>query len=185
MGLGFSAMRERAELSFSVLLDSGEKAKALMADLTSFADATPFESQEIIDAGKKLVPYGVDASQVKDILTDLGDTAATMEVNITDVAGAFGRLKAGDFGEAFERFRDFGISREMLEGQGANSTNPAIQGKRGRGHDAARRMKDKFGGTMDKRPIRSGKLARWRQGQRMLVKLSSPSTALTNRSTIS
>jgi phage-related protein len=178
MGLGFSAMRERAQLSFEVLLDSGEKAKALMADLTSFADSTPFESQEIIDAGKKLVSYGVDAAQVKDILTDLGDTAATMEVNITDVASAFGRLKAGDFGEAFERFRDFGISREMLEGQGLKfDKSGQFKGSVDEAMNAVRAvMKDKFGGTMDKLSDSvSGKLATLGdKAKGLLVKLFEP-----------
>lgn len=178
MGLGFSAMRERAELSFSVLLDSGEKAKALMADLTSFADSTPFESQEIIDAGKKLVSYGVDASQVKDILTDLGDTAATMEVNITDVASAFGRLKSGDFGEAFERFRDFGISRELLEGQGlVFDKSGQYKGSVDQAMTAVRAvMQDKFGGTMDKLSDSvSGKLATLTdKAKGLLVKLFEP-----------
>jgi phage-related protein len=178
MGLGFSAMRERAELSFSVLLDSGEKAKALMADLTSFADSTPFESQEIIDAGKKLVSFGVDAGEVKNILTDLGDTAATMEVNITDVASAFGRLKAGDFGEAFERFRDFGISREMLEGQGLKfDKSGQFKGSVDEAMNAVRAvMKDKFGGTMDKLSDSvSGKLATLGdKAKGLLVKLFEP-----------
>jgi phage-related protein len=178
MGLGFSAMRERAELSFSVLLDSGEKARALMADLTSFADSTPFESQEIIDAGKKLVSFGVDAKDVKSILTDLGDTAATMEVSITDVAGAFGRLKAGDFGEAFERFRDFGISREMLEGQGLKfDKSGQFKGSVDEAMNAVRAvMKDKFGGTMDKLSDSvSGKLATLGdKAKGLLVKLFEP-----------
>ncbi len=151
LAFGFTAMKQRAELSFKVLLRDGEKAKVLMKDLTEFADKTPFESQEIIDSGRKLVAFGVDATQVKSILTDLGDTAAAMEVNIVDVANAFGRLKAGDFGEAFERFRDFGISRESLEakglkfdksGQYLGSVEQAMEAVRGV-------MKEKFGGTMD------------------------------------
>lgn len=151
LALSFTAMRQRAELSFKVLLKDGEKAKALMRDLTEFSDKTPFESQEIIDAGRKLVAFGVDATQVKSILTDLGDTAAAMEVNVVDVANAFGRLKAGDFGEAFERFRDFGISREALEGKGLKfDKSGQFKGSVEQAMEAVRAvMKEKFGGTMD------------------------------------
>lgn len=34
------------------------------------------------------------------------------------MASAFTRIKAGDFGEAFERLRDFGIARKDLEAEG-------------------------------------------------------------------
>lgn len=151
LGLRFNAMRETAELSFKVLLKDAGKAKELMRDLADFSAKTPFESGPVIEGGRLLVAYGVEASKVKEILTDLGDTAAAMGADISEVARAFGRLKAGDFGEAFERFRDFGISREDLMAKGLEfDKGGQFLGSAEKAMEAVRAvMKEKFGGTME------------------------------------
>jgi len=151
LGLRFNAMRETAELSFKVLLKDAGRAKELMHDLADFSARTPFESGPVIEGGRLLVAYGVEASKVKEILTDLGDTAAAMGADISEVARAFGRLKAGDFGEAFERFRDFGISREDLMAKGLEfDKGGQFLGSAEKAMEAVRAvMKEKFGGTME------------------------------------
>lgn len=118
LGIGFNAAKEQALISFKTMLKSGEEAKKLFSDLMQFANTTPFESPEVINSAKMLKAYGFEVKELMPLLTDAGNLASGMGARFEDVARVFGRLKSGDFGEAFERLRDFGISRQQLEGEG-------------------------------------------------------------------
>lgn len=112
---------EATALSFRVLTKDAIGALAIQRQLNDYADKSPFNSEDVTVAGKRLVAYRFALSDVIPYLKDAGDLAATFAdqgVKIGDVAAVFGRLKSGDFGEAFERLRDFGISRQQLEGEG-------------------------------------------------------------------
>lgn len=141
---------EALETSFSALLKSAPAAKAMVKDLVDFADVTPFDPVPVAAAGKQLLAFSFAAKEVKPLLRDIGDLAAAMEKPIDEVAGAFGRLKAGDFGEAFERLRDFGISRLDLIGQGlVFDKSGSFQGSAEQALDAVRAViRRKFGGGM-------------------------------------
>lgn len=152
LGIKFDATREQSEMAFKVMLKSGEKAKQMMNDLIKFSDSTPFESTPIVNAGKQLVAFGVDAKDVIPILTDLGDAAATFGTEkLPEIVGAFGKLKSSQFGEAFERFRDFGVTLKDLEGKGLKfDKSGQYQGSVEAAMTAVRQIiREKFGGTMD------------------------------------
>lgn len=116
--IGEAASAERARTTLAVLLGSAEQAKEVFDDLQAFSDVTPFEPGPVQEAGKQLLAYRFELEEVNGLLTDAGDLAATFGVNISETTRVLGRLKSGDFGEAFERLRDFGISRPQLEAEG-------------------------------------------------------------------
>lgn len=113
--IGNAASYEQYETSFKVLMGSADQAKAKLQELSSYANTTPFQIPEVIQAGRTLMTFGLDTQTW---IKNAGNLAAATNANIGDVATAMGRIKAGDFGEAFERMRDFGISKQMLEAQG-------------------------------------------------------------------
>ena len=113
--LGF---KEQNLITFEVLLKNKAQAAASLQELQKFAAITPFETPEVISAGKQLLAFGFGVKDLIPYMTTAGNLASGMGKDLGEVVSAFGRLKSGQFGEAFERFRDFGISRELLEGQG-------------------------------------------------------------------
>lgn len=114
-GIKQNATIERLSVSYRVLLKDAEAANAAMAYVRKLADTSPYQMEETLDAGRAMLAYGLD---LKTYMTDAMNLAAAMGVQLNDVVRALGRIKSGDFGEAFERLRDFGISRELLEGKG-------------------------------------------------------------------
>jgi len=106
----------------------------------------------VMEAGRQLLAFGFKVKELKPLLRDVGDLSAGMKKPLEEVAGVFGRIKAGSFGEAFERLREFGVSRQDLEGAGlkfdkgggyAGSVNEAMEAVRGV-------IQTKFGGSMEK-----------------------------------
>lgn len=147
-GLQGLASIEQSELTFKVLFGSAEQAKAKMQELVQFAAKTPFELPGIVDAAKKLETFGLSSTKY---LKDAGDLAAAFNVEISEVASAFGRLNSGDFGEAFERLRDFGIARRDLEGEGlVFDKSGSYQGSVDQALTAVQTIiRKKFGGMME------------------------------------
>ncbi|MGE5611145.1 MAG: tape measure protein, partial [Bacillota bacterium] len=97
-GLGIWAVKlaadaEQAKVSFTTMLGSAEAAKALMAQINSFAAATPFQTTELIDASKKLLAFGVSSDQVIPSLRTLGDIAAGLNIPLGDLAEIYGKAR--------------------------------------------------------------------------------------------
>lgn len=145
-----SSDMEALETSFKSLLKNGDAAKALVRDLIQFADATPFDPVPVAATGKQLLAFGFAAKEVKPLLKDIGDLAAAMDKPIEEVGDSFGRLRAGQFGEAFERMRAFGISMQDLQGAGLKfDASGQFQGSAEQAMEAVRQIiRRKFGGGM-------------------------------------
>jgi len=116
--LKLSGDLEKAALSFRVLTKDAGTALALQKELVKFSAETPFEFADVQKGAKQLLAYGFAVGDVTKYLKTAGDLAAGMDVNITEVTSSLGRLKSGNFGEAFERLRELGIDRTALEGAG-------------------------------------------------------------------
>lgn len=108
----------RVMLRPQVGVDAGRMASDTYAMLSKFAASTPYETQEVLGGGKQLLAAGVGVKNLQGLLTDAGDLAAGMRVRLEDAISSITRLRSGNFGEAFERLRDFGINREALEAKG-------------------------------------------------------------------
>jgi hypothetical protein len=104
--------------ALEALTGSAEKAKAIFATMDAASTSSVFERKDILVAGRLLTAYGMDVKRFLPLSDDLAAAFKDQGVTIADTARVMGRLKSGDFGEAFERLRDFGISRKELEGKG-------------------------------------------------------------------
>lgn len=104
-GVQTAAAMEQADIAFSTLLHSATKSKDFLAQLSTFAAATPFELPGLIDASRQLLGVGVQAKDVIPTLTAYGDAAGALGLSqdnfnhimlATTQAMSAGTLHAGD-----------------------------------------------------------------------------------------
>jgi tape measure domain-containing protein len=113
-GLSVAAQAEQAEIAFTTMLGSGEKAKAFLDELKAFAAQTPFEFPELQTAASSLISAGFAAEDVIPIMTTLGDVTSGMGTGAEGVQRATVALQqmaaAGRItGEDLNQLRDAGI----------------------------------------------------------------------------
>lgn len=100
VGMGFagvsalkaSANFETLGIQLEVLTGSVEKGKALFQDLTQYANATPFQLQEITQATRTLLGSNIALKDVVGTTKMLGDVAAGSGANIHSLAVVFGQV---------------------------------------------------------------------------------------------
>jgi tape measure domain-containing protein len=168
VGVGAAAVSvaedlKMAELAFTTMLGSGEKAKKFLSDLQSFAASTPFEFPDLIDAAKKMQAMGFEADKVVPTLRSIGDAAAALGGGKSFIDGvttalgqmqAKGKVSAEEMNQLAERgvpawkmlADNIGVSipeAMKLSEKGAISAATAIPA-------ILQGMNDKFGGQMAK-----------------------------------
>ena len=81
---------QKLEIAFGTMLGSGEKANALLKQLTKTAATTPFDLKSVAGGAKQLLAYGMEADQVNDTLIKLGDIAAGVSIPLGDLVYLYG-----------------------------------------------------------------------------------------------
>jgi hypothetical protein len=69
----------------------------LLTQISSFSMTTPFERNNVAEATKLLIGYGVAADQVINKMRTLGDASYAMGRNLEEVAQLYGRIGTGGF----------------------------------------------------------------------------------------
>lgn len=161
-GIQFNNLKQQADIAFTTMLGSGEKAAAFMKDLQKFAASTPFEFPDLIQASQRLMAMGFSAEKVKPMLTAVGDAVAALgggSEKIDRVTMALGQMQAKGKVSAEEMLQltEAGIPAwELLANKigvsipeaqekakkGAIDTNTAITG-------IVDGLSERFGGMMD------------------------------------
>ncbi|HEX2863661.1 MAG TPA: hypothetical protein VHN99_03765 [Deinococcales bacterium] len=147
-----AAYKEQQLISFGVMLHSNALAAKVYADAVKFADVTPFEPPEVLDATRQFLSFGFTVQQTQSILTRAGNIASGTGKPLQQVVESLNMIKAGRFGEGFQSIATLGISKDALEGQGLKFDNGgAYQGSVADAIGAIVRIADsRFGGMMDK-----------------------------------
>lgn len=142
---------ERSRATLEVLLGSAEEAKKVFEELTEFSMEKALDPKATRSAAVNLLAAKFEARDLKTLLADAGNLASVTGVNLMEVTRVFGRLNSGDFGESFERLRDFGISRPDLEGEGlVFDRGGSYQGSIEKAMTAVRNIiRERFSGTME------------------------------------
>lgn len=78
VGIKTAAQLETAQIGFTTMLGSGEKAQAFLKDLTNFAATTPFELPGLQQSASQLVATGIATEKVIPIMTTLGNITSGM-----------------------------------------------------------------------------------------------------------
>jgi tape measure domain-containing protein len=101
-GLGVYAVKlagdfQNAQVAFTNMLGSADKANAFIADLQQFAAKTPFNFSGLTQASQKMLAYGFTAEQIIPTLTAVGDAAAGLgagQEGIDRITLALGQMGA-------------------------------------------------------------------------------------------
>lgn len=84
---------QQLEIAFGTMLQSKEKADALMKELIHTAAITPFNLSDVANGAKQLLAYGVAAKDVNDTLTRLGDIASGLSIPLGDLVYLYGTTR--------------------------------------------------------------------------------------------
>lgn len=90
-----AADAEQAKVAFTTMLGSADLAKQLIAQINSFAAATPFETSELVNVSKNLLAFGVAQEQIVPTMRVLGDLAAGNSEKFAALASIYGKMKTG------------------------------------------------------------------------------------------
>ena len=85
---------QQLEVAFNTMLGSADKADALMAQLVRTAAITPFDLESVSQGAKQLLAYGMEAENVNETLTRLGDIAAGLSMPLNDLVYLYGTTMA-------------------------------------------------------------------------------------------
>lgn len=81
---------QQLEVAFATLLQSKEKADALMSQMVELAAKTPLDLQGVAIGARQLLAYGFAAEDVTNTLTRLGNVAAGLGLNLQDLTWLYG-----------------------------------------------------------------------------------------------
>lgn len=104
-----AAELEQNQIALTTMLKSADKANKLLSDIRKMGAETPFETKDLITAGKNLVAFGVASDQVVKKMTMLGDIAAGTSQPLKDIAILYGKMRiagnvyAEDLNQLLER----------------------------------------------------------------------------------
>lgn len=84
---------QQLEIAFSTMLKSKEKADKLMSELVDVAAKTPFDLQGVASSAKQMIAYGSSAENVGDELVMLGNVAAGVDSQLSEIAYLYGTLR--------------------------------------------------------------------------------------------
>lgn len=99
MGTTIFALRaasdaEQTQIAMTTMLGSAEKAKTLIAELVDFAVKTPFELTGLKSSARQLIAFGTESEQVIPTLRVLGDIAAGVSVDVSELVLVYGHAQA-------------------------------------------------------------------------------------------
>ncbi len=94
---GFNSRMQQADIAFTTMLGSADKARGMLGDLQRFAAATPFEFPELVTASQKMLAFGFSSERVIPMLRSIGDAVAGLgggSEAVQRVTNALGQMQA-------------------------------------------------------------------------------------------
>lgn len=85
---------EQAEANFRTLLGSIDKAKEHIAELKAFASSTPLTFDDLANASKTMLSFGIAAEEIMPSLKMLGDISLGNSQKFAGLALVFGQIKS-------------------------------------------------------------------------------------------
>lgn len=118
---------QQTEMAFKTMLQSEEKADALMKQIIHTAAITPFGVEDVTEGAKQLLAFNVAAEDVNKTLIGLGDVAAGMNVNLKDLVMLYGTTIAKGKMDTMDLYqflnRGIPIADEIAKVMGLDVTN--------------------------------------------------------------
>lgn len=82
---------EQVNVAFETFLGNADAARKVVADLRKFADVTPFETDQVNQAGKALLAFGFTAENLIPTLTEIGDVASGTGKDFNELVLIYGK----------------------------------------------------------------------------------------------
>ena len=118
---------QQTEMAFKTMLQSEEKADALMKQMIHTAAITPFGVEDVTEGAKQLLAFNVAAEDVNKTLIGLGDVAAGMGLNLKDLVMLYGTTIAKGKMDTMDLYqflnRGIPIADEIAKVMGLDVTN--------------------------------------------------------------
>lgn len=107
----FGADLEQTRLQLQVMLGDVEKGNALLKEINTFANVTPFSNDEVVKAGKVLLSYGMSVSEIRSTLKSAGDVSAATGKDFEELSAIIGKVYAKGVAdsEALNQMSEAGI----------------------------------------------------------------------------
>jgi hypothetical protein len=86
------AAMEQTNTAFEVLLGSVDVAKMKVAELQKFADISPFNTTEVMNAGQSLLGFGVMQQNLLPIMNQLGDVSMGNSAKFSSMVDNYGKI---------------------------------------------------------------------------------------------
>lgn len=140
---------ENADIAFTTMLGSAEKADSFLRQLQQFAATTPFEFPELQTAASSLISAGISADKVIPIMTSLGNATSGMGTGSEGVQratvalqqmAAAGRITAEDLNQ----LRDAGVPVFDLLTAATGKTKAEVAAMAATGKLGAKEMQQLF-----------------------------------------
>lgn len=170
-GIDFNNLKQQADIAFTTMLGSGEKAKVFLDDLQQFAAKTPFEFPELLSASQRLLAMGFAAEDVRPTLTAVGDAVAALGGSgelVGRVTTALGQMQAKGKASAEEmaQLTEAGIPGWKFLAEAIGTDVAGAMDKVSKGAVDAdtvidalvKGMNEDFGGMMEKQSVTFGGL---------------------------
>lgn len=125
---------QQTEMAFKTMLQSEEKAKDLMQQMIHTAAITPFGVEDVTEGAKQLLAFNVAAEDVNDTLIRLGDVAAGMGLNLSDLVMLYGTTIAKGKMDTMDLYqflnRGIPIADEIAKVMGLDVSNAIAEVKK-------------------------------------------------------
>jgi len=113
-GLNQTSSMEQYKNTLETVMKSSQKASEAIVWATNFANKTPYETGDVIDATVKLTSYGMVA---KDVLGGIGDMSSVMGKGLDQAVEAIADAQSGEL----ERLKEFGIKKQDVIDEAAKT----------------------------------------------------------------
>lgn len=102
---------EQTRVAFETFTGSAEVGNAVIARLNEFSNVTPFRNEQVLQAGKVLLAFGLEAEKLIPTLTSIGDMAAGTGKDFNELALIYGKAMTQGFiqGEELNQLAEAGI----------------------------------------------------------------------------
>jgi len=102
---------EALEIAFTTFLGSSKEAKKVLQDLEDLSVSTPFTPEQVQNAGKALLAFGVEVDNLQPSLKKIGDLSAGTGKDFNQLAVIFGKAKVQGtlFAEDINQLTEAGI----------------------------------------------------------------------------
>lgn len=94
-GIKYNASMEANTIAFEVMLGSMEDAKNMMADISKFAEVTPFATSDLVQGAKVMKAFGIETEKLMPNLKMIGDVALGDSEKMKSLVLAFSQVSAG------------------------------------------------------------------------------------------